>query len=868
MRSELRFHLEQYTEDLVRSGVPPEQARRQARIEFGELNSIQESCRATRSLQLFDEFRRELQYAFRILRKTPGFTATALLTLALCLGANLTIFAVINSVLLRPLPFPDARRLVTLYNTYPKAGVERDGSSLTNYYERRGRIPAFSSLSIYRPGTAIIGEPGYAERQEITEVSPDFFSTLGIRPTMGRPFTEAETTIGSDDVVLLTDAYWRQHYGADPHIVGGRLRVNGRPVTVVGVLPASFRFLSSTARLYFPLSSRPQDRAPDQRHSGGNVIQMVARLKPGATIAQAQAEIDAQNAALETTDPQARMMADAGFHTLVLSLHDDQVAAIRPMLWLLQAGVLLLLLIGSVNLANLFLVRAGTRVKELAVRRALGANHAHVISEAVIETSLLTFTGALLALIVSAGGIRLIKWLGAARLPLGSQIEFDVPLAFAAVAGAIVLGVALAAPIAWFHLRQHLNDSLKSETRGGTAGRAAQRLRHSFLIAQIALSLVLLTGAGLLAVSLQRATAVSPGFQPNHVLTAQISLVGAKYPSAETGLTFSERLVSKLEHQPGVEAAGIVNNIPFSGHNGKSAANVIGHVIRSGESPRGNYSYGVGGDYFRAMGYSLREGRFLTAADSRRRERTCVVDQDFASYYWPHASAIGHRLFQGSGSGPDAEAFTVVGVVGRVKQAGLTDETPEGAVYYPYIYRPDSNIFVVMRAHASAGLLKSTLRNVMRQIDPELAVNDVRLMDDRITDSLLVRRSPAILGVLFSAIALLLSAIGTYGVLSYAVAQRRREIGVRIALGARPGQIRWQFFRMTVRLLIGGTLVGLFGAWLTGHAMEAVLFHVPSLDANVLAVAAFIVAGTSLGACLLPARRAARISPMEALAEN
>ncbi len=253
MRAELRFHLEQYTEDLVRSGVPPEEARRQARIEFGEVNSIQENCRASRGLRLFDEFRRELRYAFRILRKTPGFTATALLTLALCLGANLTIFAVIDSVLLRPLPFPNAHRLVTLFNTYPKAGVDRDGSSLTNYYERRGRIPAFSSLSIYRPGTAIVGEPGYTNRQDIINVSPEFFSTLGVSPAIGRTFTEAETTIGSDGVVLLTDAYWRQHYGADPHIPGRRIRVNGNPVTVVGVLPANFRFLSSTAQLYFPL---------------------------------------------------------------------------------------------------------------------------------------------------------------------------------------------------------------------------------------------------------------------------------------------------------------------------------------------------------------------------------------------------------------------------------------------------------------------------------------------------------------------------------------------------------------------------------------------------------------------------------------
>ncbi len=397
---------------------------------------------------------------------------------------------------------------------------------------------------------------------------------------------------------------------------------------------------------------------------------------------------------------------------------------------------------------------------------------------------------------------------------------------------------------------------------------SAQRLRHIFLASQLALSFVLLAGAGLLGLSLKRAMAVSPGFQANDVLTAQISLAGNNYPSTDADLNFTERLMTELGHQPGVIASGVVNNIPFSGRSGKSAAYVVGHVIRRGESARGHYSYGAGGDYFRAMGFSLHEGRFLTAADSRRKERVCVVDEDFARYYWPHTSALGHRLFQGSEAGAARDAFTVVGVVGGVKQAALTDETPQGAVYYPYFYRPDSNIFVVVRASASPESLGSTLQRIVRRIDPELPVNDVRPMDARIADSLIARRSPALLGGLFAGIALLLSAIGTYGVLSYAVAQRRREIGVRIALGARPEQIRAQFFRMTVRLLAGGMLLGLLGAWLTGQAMRAVLFHVPPLDAAVLASAALVLIVVSFGACLLPARRAARVSPIEALAEN
>lgn len=374
MTEELSFHIEQYTEELIQSGLLPAEAARRARIEFGGRNSIEVDCREAHGLRMFDELGRQLRYAYRLLRKTPGFTITALLTLAVCLGANLTIFAVINSILLRPLPFPESDRLVTIFNTYPKAGVDRDGASVTNYYERRGQIPAFASIAIYRFGTAIIGESGSTEREQVTRVSPDFFSTLRIGPVVGRVFKEDETSFETDSVVVITDAFWRHSANADPHIIGKKIRVDGNPTTVIGILPPDFRFLSSEARLYFPLASRPEDRTPRQRHSGGNSTQMIARLKPGISLAQAQEQIDAQNARLEVNDPEGKMMADAGFRSLVVQLHADHVAAVRPTLLLLQAGVFTLLLIGMVNLGNLFLVRAGSRAKEHAVRQALGAS--------------------------------------------------------------------------------------------------------------------------------------------------------------------------------------------------------------------------------------------------------------------------------------------------------------------------------------------------------------------------------------------------------------------------------------------------------------------------------------------------------------
>jgi predicted permease len=869
MAEEMRLHLDLYTEDLVRSGVAPEEAFRRARMEFGSVDNAKTDCRAARGLRPFDELQQTVRHAIRLMRKAPGFTATALATLGLCLGANLAIFAVVDSVLLRPLPFPQGDRLVSVYNTYPRAGVPNDGCSLPNYYERRGRIPALAGLAAYREGTAIVGEAGATEREEVARVSPDFFSTLGLGPVRGRSFTEAETNGRNDDVAILSDAFWRQRLHGAPNVLGKKIRMNGLEKTVVGVLPPDFSFLSSRARIYLPLSSDLDERTPRQRHSGTS--HMIARLKPGATLRAAQSQIDAHNAAMAVNGPDAKTMADAGFRSLVVPLRADHVAAIRPTLLLVQAGALFLLLIGAVNLVNLLLIRASGRLKELAVRQALGASRRQVVSEVMVETSVLTLAGGVLGLGVGAAGIRLLGALGTDRLPLGAHIAFDGRVAVAALAFALLVGLAIGVPIAWYNLRGYSAGALQSESRGGTAGRAAQRMRHGFIVAQIALAFVLLAGASLLGLSLNKVLAVSPGFRPQSVLSGQLSLPGKGYPDAPALVAFTERLTEEILHQPGVIAAGVATNVPLSGRSNKSAATVKAHVLQPGESPHGHYAYSVGGDYFGAMGYTLREGRFLTAADSRRAERHCVIDEDFARLYWPGwpgRSALGQKLFEGAAQGSDAQAFTIVGVVGAVKQAGLIEDQAQGAVYYPLGHRPDNGLFVVARTSRIAESVGIDLQRVVRGIDPELPVSDIRSMETRIADSLVARRSPALLAGLFSGIALLLTAIGTYGVLSYAVAQRRREIGLRIALGARPEQVRGQFLGLALRLLAAGTFLGLLGAWLTGRAMQAVLFQVPALHPATLAGTAGVLAGVSLVACLVPSSRAARISPMEAMTED
>jgi predicted permease len=804
----------------------------------------------------------DLKFALRQLGKSPAFTITAVATVAICLGANLAIFAVINSILLRPLPFPQPDRLVTIFNTYPKAGVENDGSSITNYYERRGNLPVFASLSIFRDFSEVVGETGATEQTEIMRVSPDFFATLGINLAMGRTFTEDEAEIAKGKgagVAIVTDAYWRQRLDSDPNVLGRDIRVDTMPRKIVGVLPPDFRFLSSEARLFLPIRSRLEERTPQQRHSGGGGTHMIARLKPGATMAEAQSQVDAHNAAVEKDNPEAKAMAEAGFRSPVLSLHADHVRSIRPTLWLMQGGVFFLLLIGAVNLVNLLLIRASGRAKEMAIRQSMGASRRHVVTQVMTETVLLTLVGGLLGLVVGAWGIRLLEVLGADRLPLGAHIVFDGWLASLGLAGAVVLGIVIAVPIAWFNLSTHLAHALQSESRTGTISRAAQRLRHGFIVAQIALAFVLLAGAALLGMSLKKVMAVAPGFRADHVLTGEVTV-----PFSYNVRPFLDRLLEAIGQQPGVAAAGAITNVPLSGESGKSAVTPKGYVPPAGESLHGHYFYQVTGDYFTALGIPLREGRFLIAADSHRADRVCVVDEDFARRYWPNGGALGQRVFQGSDS-DDAKLFTIVGVVGAVKQAELTEPQGQGAVYLPFADSDGINIFVVTRTSQRPEAFAETLRKLVRAANPDLAIDNLRSMDARIAESLIARRSPALLAGIFASVALLLAAIGTYGVLSYAVAQRTREIGIRMALGAQREQIGAQFLSLGLRLLAAGTVLGLIGASLAGKAMQSVLFDVPTLNVAILLGTALVMTVVSSAACLIPARRASQVDPMIAL---
>ena len=801
-------------------------------------------------------------HALRQLSRTPGFTATAIATLGLCLGANLTIFAVVDAILVRSLPFPEPDRLVTVFNGYPGAGVERSSASIPNYYDRRSAIKAFASLAIYQDGSVVVGAAGSPNRVPVARVSPEFFATLGVPLARGRPFTDDQLKYGTDEVAILTDSFWRTHFNADPNVLGRTFLNDGITITVIGVLPPGFRFLSSRAEFYRPSAHGPEDRQPTSRHS--NNWNMIARLAPGASLADAQAQINVFNDSQTANDPLAGIIKGTGYHTTVASLHEDHVRSVKPTLLLLQCGVFFLLLIGAVNLANLLLIRASGRSKEVAIRQALGAGRRHIATEVIVETTLLAFAGGLLGLLFGWFGVLLLRSLGTGQLPLGTSVAFDGRLAVISLAAAIVVGLGLAAPIIWFNLHAKLAPSLQAETRGGTASRAAQRLRHGFIVAQVALAFVLLSGAGLLGLSLKRVLATPAGFNPDNLLTGQISLPWKNYKDDASRRAFVERLLPAIRALPGVTHVAINTGLPFTSGINDSATTVEGHSPRPGDSIRAHYLSAATSDYWPMMRIPLLRGRLLEDADNQRSTRVCVVDQAFADHYFPGADPLGHRLAQDV-EVTDKNASTIVGVVASVKQNELAENSGHGAIYFPYSTFSGNFFTLLVRTQLPPASLGPTIQKAILQLDPELPIDDLRTMQARIDDSLIARRSPAILAGIFAGVALLLAAIGTYGVLAYAVSQRRREIGVRMALGALPKQILAQFLQLGARLLVGGIVLGALGTWAAGRAMQSVLFGVGAVQPSVLAATTGVMLGVVFFAMFLPSRRAARINPIDAL---
>ncbi len=563
-------------------------------------------------------------------------------------------------------------------------------------------------------------------------------------------------------------------------------------------------------------------------------------------------------------DPYAKLVVDAGFSTVVTDLHQDFVGQVRPGLLMLQAGVAFLLLIGAVNLANLLLVRASARQKEFSVRQVLGAGRAALARMLVTETLVLALAGCMLGLAFGWAGLRGVEAIGARDLPHFAPYALDSHVCLAALGLSVLTGLLLAVPMLWQSLRGNLSQALSVESRGGTTTRATHRLRHALITAQFALAFTLLSGAGLLGLSFSKVLAVNPGFRPDNVLTGSVAAPWVRYKEEKQRFALLQRLRSELVAVPGVTAVGFTTSLPLSGNQDDNGTSIEGQPPAPGESLRSHYTSGVAGDYFAAIGMTLREGRLLTDDDSARSLRVCVVDEDVERRYWPGGSALGHRLFNGAPGKPD-EAYTIVGVVGASKPTNLADQKAIGCIYYPYIHYAGLYFTAVMRTVQAPEAAASALRAAVLRVDPELPVENLKTMNDWVDESLKGRRSPMLLAAIFAGVALVLAAIGIYGVLAYAVAQRRREIGVRMALGALPSQVRMQFLSIGARFVAVGSAIGAAGGWFTGRAMQSQLFGVGPVQPGVFIATAAVLALVAMAACLLPAVRAARVPPMEAL---
>jgi predicted permease len=819
----------------------------------------------------------DLRFATRLLLKQKGFAITAILTLATCIGANATIFSVVNAVLLRALPFPDAGQLVTIMNSYPKAGVERSSNGVPDYFDRRRETDVFEEQALYRQRGQTIGTETQPERVQSFEVTPSIFRVLRAEPHRGRLLNDADGEVGQERKVVLSYSIWQRLFAGRDAAIGKDLRVNGVPHTIVGVLPEDFLFLTREAELWIPVAFAPADKADDRRHS--NNWQMIARLKPGRTVAQAQAQLDALNARNMERFPQFKeILINAGFNTKAVSTQADLVRDVRATLFLLWGGVVFVLLIGCVNMTNLMLVRSSARLKELATRHALGADRGRLARQLLTETTLLTITGAIVGLAGAAWALELLLAGPLAELPRAAEIGLDGQVIAFTIALAFALGIVISLiPIATVH-RMNLSQAIREEGRSGTAGRSARIVRRVLVASQVAFAFMLLIAAGLLLASFRRVLEVDPGFRTDHVLTGNVNLPTSRYKDDAALRTFMSRAVERIRALPGVVNAGATSTIPFGGSNNDSVVLAEGYQMKPGESLISPNSILATPGYFETLQVPLIAGRFFTDGDTGTSPRVIIIDEQLANRFWPGTSPIGRRMWQPqdvkeftTGPGPTARFYTVVGVVKRVSIGGLVasaDDSRIGAYYFPYSQNPDTFMTFAIRTGAEPTALTAAVRREIAAIDPEMPFYSPRTIETLRDLSLTNRRTPMMLAVAFGAVALFLAAVGIYGVLAYQVTQRTREMGIRMALGSDAGGI----FRLVIRegalLVAAGFVLGLLGGFALRTSIASQLYEVQPMDPLVIALVAGVLGTVGLIACALPARRASRIDPLVALTEH
>ena len=823
---------------------------------------------------LLDWLIRDLRVAARVLARDRAFSLTAASTLAVCIGANAALFTVVHHVLLRPLPVPEPSRILLMSNLYPKAGAtDSSNSGVPDYYDRLKAVTVLESQAMFQTRSVSIGREGLPVRLQIVDATPSYFRVMGVSPALGRVFTDDEGEVGNDKRVVLSDALWHSQFGADPGVVGRDLRLNGQPYTIVGVMPRTFQGLDPEVMLWRALAFTAEQRSDEQRHS--NNYWNVGRLKPGATLAQAQAQVDALNAAnLERFPKYKELLINAGFRTQVIGFQDHLVRFVKPTLYLLWGGALFVLLIGCVNVANLALVRARSRLKELATRLALGAGRWQVARQLIAESLALTLVAAGAGLLLAMAALRALAALDLQGLPFGSDIHLDAIAVGYSLAISLAIGIVLGlVPVAAV-LHANLSIVLRDAGRGTSVGRGGRIVRRTLAVTQVAFTFVLVVGAGLLLASFRRVAAVDPGFVSDRVLTASVMLPRNRYDDDAKRRAFTDEALRRVRALPGVSAAGATDTIPFGGYNSDSVIIAEGYQMKPGESVISPSQVTVSPGYFEATGVRLAKGRFFQDSDAGGQRPVVIVDEKLARRFWPDQDPIGRRMFLPTDidhllAVTDKTVFLdVVGVIKDVKLRDIAEgEKGVGAYYFPMSQNTSSFLTFAVKTSGAPETVTGGLRSTMAALDPELPLFDVRTLAQRTETALVARRSSAMLSLTFGLVALLLSAVGVYGVLAYLVNQRTREIGIRMALGSSPLGI----FDLVLReglLLVGlGFTLGGIGTALLKRSLESQLFDVRVTDPLVLTTAAAVLGTVALVACALPARRAAAIDPAIALSE-
>ncbi|HVG31969.1 MAG TPA: ABC transporter permease [Pyrinomonadaceae bacterium] len=799
---------------------------------------------------------KDIRYGLRMIVKSPGFTLVAVLALALGIGANSAIFSVVNAVLLRALPFDQQERLVQIWGTVIKRGDDRNVASYPDFADFRDQNTVFEHIAAYTQSSGILTGADAPEQLDGVAVTGDIFAVLGTQPLQGRALKPEDEKPESPRAAVISYGLWQRRFAANPNLIGQQITLNGVSRTVIGIMPQGFGFPLEARKTEFWVPLNPTSETNKER--GAHYLLMIARLKQGVQLAQAQAEMATIARRLEQQYPDK----NTGRGVNIISMYENVVGHIRPALLILLGAVGFVLLIACANVANLLLARAASRQKEIAIRSALGANRLRIIRQLLTESVLLSVMGGFLGLLLALWGLDLLVAVMPADLPRIKEIGLDARVLSFTLLVSVLTGIIFGLVPALQSSRQDLNETLKEGGRGSSEGIGRNRVRSLLVVSQIALSMVLLVGAGLLIRSFRQLQNINPGFDPHRVMTATIGLPDAKYHEESQMAAFFQQTLQRAAGLPGVESVGAVSPLPLSGDMAQNLLIVEGRPpLKPGERLITN-SRVVSADYFRAMGIPLIKGRTLTEQDNRNAPRVVVINETLARKYFPNEEPLGKRI---EVTIADDNMAEIVGIVGDVKHMTLDAEAgPES--YFSYQQIPNSYMTLVARAKSGdPASLAPGLRQAVEQVDRDQPLSDVRTMEQLLADSLARRRFNMLLLGLFSAVALLLAAVGIFGVMNYSVSQRTHEIGIRMALGAQPRDVLKMVVGQGMTLAFIGVLIGLVAAFALTRLMSSLLYGVTATDPLTYVAVALALSAVALLASFIPARRATRVDPIEAL---